>query len=228
MSRAAVRARTPKPPPSLAIVTPWRGNLHLAADYFKAVENARPDQLVIVDDGSDPPLDFAAVRLDTPSGFCAASNAGLALAETEHVLFMNNDVAALREGWLDEIRPLIETGVIVGPLRFDPHGSVDDVAYPYVDGWCLGMTTVDARSLGGWDETYDQAGPAYFSDNALSFMARMEGLRLRELRPGLSHKGGQTGGVDKAVFDRALAANRTLFQGQVRESLKGAPNDGKA
>lgn len=224
MSRAGARARKPGDPtvikpPSLAIVTPWQGNLGLAPDYFKAVEAARPDQLVIVDDGSDPALDFAAIRLDEPSGFCTASNAGLALVETDHVVFVNNDVAALREGWLDEIRPLIETGVIVGPLRFDPHGSVDDVSYPYVDGWCLAMTTEDARALGGWDEAYDQAGPAYFSDNALSFQARLKGLRLRELRPGLSHKGGQTGGVDRAKFEHALKANGELFKTQVRAAL---------
>lgn len=204
---------------TIALVTPWRGNEHLALDYFAAVEPENPDQLVIVDDGSDTPLDFAATRLEAPRGFCAASNAGLALVETEYVVFLNNDVAGLRRGWLDEIRAQVEPGVVLGPLRFDPHGAVDGVEYPYVDGWCLAMLTEDARRLGGWDETYDDAGPAYFSDNALSFQARVAGLRLRELRPGLRHKGGQTGGMDKARFDHALAVNAELFAAQVREKV---------
>lgn len=204
---------------TIAIVTPLRDHLDLAPDYFAAVEAAVPDQLIVVDDGSETPLEFAALRLDEPRGFCGASNAGLELVETEYVVMLNNDIALLRRSWLDEIRALVEPGVIVGPLRFDPHGSVDDVPYPYVDGWCLAMATADARKLGGWDETYDEAGPAYFSDNALSFRARCVGMRLRELRPGLRHKGGRTGGVDVDVFNRALAVNGKLFAEQVRAAV---------
>jgi GT2 family glycosyltransferase len=204
----------------IAIVSPWRDHLDLAPDYFAAIEVGQPDQLVVVDDCSDAPLDFAAIRLDTPGGFSTASNAGLAIVETEHVLFLNNDVAPLREGWLYEIRAAIEPGVVVGPLRFDPHGQVDGVEYPYVDGWCLAMTTEDARSLGGWDERYDIAGPGYFSDNALSFEARRNGLTLRELVPGLFHKGGQTGGVDREKFEHALRVNGELFKTQVRAVVR--------
>ena len=205
--------------PSIAICTPWQDHLDLRDDYFNAIDAAKPDQLVIVDDGSSPPLEFAAVRLEEPAGFCAASNAGLALVETDTVVFLNNDIRALRPDWLDAFRRQIEPGYAVGPLRFDNHGGVDEVQYPYVDGWALGMTTVDARRVGGWDETYDRAGPAYFSDNALSFRARMAGITLREVRPGLLHKGGQTGGVDRARFDAALKANSLLFASQVREAL---------
>ncbi len=92
--------------PTLAIVTPWRGNLHLAPDYFAAVEAAKPDQLVVVDDCSDEPLPFAAVRLDKPGGFCTASNAGLALVETDTVLMLNNDIRGLRGDWLEPYRKL--------------------------------------------------------------------------------------------------------------------------
>jgi GT2 family glycosyltransferase len=204
---------------SIALVTPWRGNLTLAPDYFAAVEAAKPDQLVIVDDCSAEPLEFAALRLDKPGGFCTASNAGLALVETDTVVFLNNDIRGLRGDWIEPYRKWIEPGVMVGPLRFDKHGGVDGEPYPYVDGWALGMTTEDARRIGGWDEVYDEAGPAYFSDNALSFRARMAGMTLREIRPGLHHKGGQTGGVDRAAFNHALATNAEVFAAQVREAL---------
>lgn len=204
--------------PSIAICTPWRDHLELAPDYFLAIEAAQPDQLVVVDDGSNPPLNFAAVRIDQ-AGFCTASNAGLDLVETDTVLFLNNDIRALRPDWLDAYRRLIEPGYVVGPIRYDQHGQVDGQPYPYVDGWALGMTTADAKRI-RWDETYDVAGPAYFSDNALSFQARMTGLALRELRPGLLHKGGQTGGVNARAFQMALAANGDLFAQQVREALR--------
>lgn len=144
---------------TIAVVTAWRDHLELAAAYFEAVETGQPDQLVIVDDGSQPPLDFATARLDVPGGFCTANNAGLALVETDAVIMLNNDVVMVRPEWLDEIRARIEPGVILAPLRFDPHGAVDDVDYPYADGWCLAATTEDLRRIGGWDETYDVAGP---------------------------------------------------------------------
>ena len=205
---------------SVAIVTAWKDHLELAPDYFRAVEEAVPDQLVIVDDGSDPALEFAAVRLDESLGFSGANNVGLEQVETDITLFLNNDVAQMRQGWLQEITNLVEPGVLVAPLRFDAHGMVDGELYPYGDGWCLAGLTSELRELGGWDEVYDRAGPAYYSDNALSFQARLRGFTIREVRPGLLHKGGQTGGVDLDLFNKAIAVNKEIFAGQVRAALK--------
>ncbi len=201
---------------SLAIVTPWRDHFELAADYFAAIDLGKPDQLIVVDDGSEEPLGFAAVRIE-PRGFCGASNAGLALVETDQVLFLNNDVKPVRPGWLDQIRAAIEENVIVGPLIF--RNNLGPVEHPYVDGWCAGMLTEDARRLGGWDERYDDAGPSYFSDNALSLYARSKGFTLRDLSPGLAHKGGQTGGVDLELFRQALEVNGQVFEKHVTEIL---------
>jgi GT2 family glycosyltransferase len=205
---------------SLAICTAWQNHLELADDYFRAVEAGRPDQVVIVDDGSDPPLEFAGHRLDEPTGFCAANNVGLGLVECEYTLMLNNDVGLIRPDWLDEIRSRLEPGVLLAPLRFDGYGIVDGVDYPYGDGWCLAGLTEDLRRIGGWDESYDVAGPAYFSDCALSFRARMNGIRLRELHPGIFHLGGTTGGADREAFEHAMSVNGNLFASQVRESLR--------
>ncbi len=200
---------------SIAIVTPWFEHLDLATDYFAAVETGKPDQLIVVDDGSDPALEFAAVRLEKQKGFCGASNAGLAAVETDFVLMLNNDIRMLRPTWLDEIRSAIEPGVLIGPLVFRNNMGVVD--HPYIDGWCVGMTTEDARDLGGWDEIYDEAGPGYFSDNALCLEARAAGMILRDFSPGIAHKGGQTGGQDLEVFQRALEANGKVFDSKVKE-----------
>lgn len=209
---------------SIAVVTAWQNHLELASAYFEAVETGKPDQLVIVDDASIPPLEFASHRLDSPTGFCGANNVGLAAVETDAVLMLNNDVVMTRPNWLDEIRGLLEPGVIVAPLRFDPHGSVDGVEYPYADGWCLAAMTDDLRAIGGWNVKYDEAGPAYFSDNALTFQAVLAQYTVRELRPGLRHIGGQTGGVDRHRFETALAANRLLFEQEVRSHIVNGPD----
>jgi len=205
--------------PSIGIVTPWWGHEELADSYFATVELGAPDQLVIVDDGSDPPLPFATVRLDEHQGFCGASNAGLAEVETEYVLFLNNDVIAVRESWLDEIRAMLAPDCLVGPLRFDAHGDVDGVKYPYVDGWCAALLTSKAREIGGWDERYDKVGPAYFSDNAFSLQARLHGLKLREVRPGLRHLTGTTGGVLPS-FQESLAVNGPMYAESVRQAIQ--------
>ena len=199
---------------SIAICTPWKNHLDLAPDYFYAVETGKPDQLIVVDDGSKEPLDFAAVRTEG-QGFCGASNTALSLVETDHVLFLNNDVRMIRPTWLDEIRQAIQPGVIVGPLIF--RNNLGPVEYPYIDGWCAAMTTEDARRIGGWDETYDQAGLSYFSDNALSLIARLEGMTVRDFSPGLFHKAGQTGGENLELFQESLKVNGLLFERQVAE-----------
>lgn len=204
---------------SIAICTAWRDHLELADDYFAAVEAGKPDQLVIVDDRSETPLPFAAARIGPgePGGFSTANNLALSLVETDHVLFLNNDVRATSATWLDEIRAAVEPGVLLGPLiDRNPLSLVDDKYWPYIDGWCLAVTTEDARKLGGWDEVYDKAGPGYYSDTALSLHARLNGFTLRDLRPKLEHLGGQTGGVGPQ-FQYALMMNGPIFEAKVRE-----------
>ncbi len=211
---------------TLAICTAWQDHRELEADYFAAIEAGKPDQLVIVDDRSEQPLPYAAARIEPgeSGGFSTANNRALSLVETDHVLFLNNDVRPLRPDWLDGIRAAIEPGVMVGPLVLrNPLSDVDGKLYPYIDGWCVGMTTADARALGGWDEVFDKAGPGYYSDNALSLKANMElEMTLREVWPsvGLDHKGGQTGGVGPK-FHYALMMNAPIFQEQVRAAVSG-------
>lgn len=206
---------------TIAICTAWRDHPELEADYFAAIEVGKPDQLVVIDDRSASPLPFAAARIEPgeQGGFSTANNLGLSLVETDHVLFLNNDIAATRANWLDEIRAAVQPGVLRGPLiERNPYSLVDGKFVAYIDGWCAAMTTADARKLGGWDVRYDAAGPGYYSDNALSLKANVEKkMILRNLRPGLEHKGGQTGGVGPQ-FQYALMMNAPIFQEDVREA----------
>lgn len=203
---------------TVSIVTPWWNHLELAPDYVAAVSRRAPrDELIVVDNASDPPVGLPGVRLEENRGFSAASNVGLEAARGDVVLFLNNDVVMTRPDWLELIRVLVEPGVLVGPLRFDAHGSVDGVPCPYLDGWCLAGMRADLLELGGFDEEY--AEPAYFSDNDLSLRARAAGLTLRDLRPGLMHKLGRTARDGDPVKAAAAAANRARFMARARELL---------
>lgn len=65
---------------------------------------AVPDGAVLVDDGSQPPVERATVRLEANAGPAAARNAGLELVDTPLVAFVDADVE-LPDGWLDALLP---------------------------------------------------------------------------------------------------------------------------
>lgn len=204
---------------SVAIVTPWFEHRELWPDYLTVIKDARPDELWIVDNGSDPPLGFATIRLDGNRGFSGGSNTGLHAAHTEVVVFLNSDVHLIDVGWLDRLLDAIEPGVLVGPqLRSDPHANVDGRVMPYLDGWCCAGMRDDLLALGGFDESLLE--PAYYSDNLLCLEARAAGMTLREVALGLGHKGGATSqpGVNPQVR-RATAYNRDVYIARARELL---------
>ena len=202
--------------PTITICTPWFNMRHLERDYFAAVRT-EDCEVLIIDNGSDPPLPNA-WRLGWNSGFSHASNVGLELARTDAVLFLNNDVFTPKAGWLEPIREALEPGVLVGPvIRYDAHGNVDGHSLPYVDGWCLAGMRDDLLELGGFDEGYEE--PSYFSDNDLSFRARMAGMTLRPCRTPIGHLASQTsGGSSSPGVQGVLDRNQKRFSGIVRES----------
>lgn len=208
---------------SVAVVTPWFDHPELAADYFAALRRGpSPDELVIVDNGSTPPLDFADIRLETNTGFSHGSNVGLQAAEANIVLFLNNDVAKGTPGWLTNLAAKVQPGVLAGAqLNYDRHADVDHNGYPYLGGWCLAGMRTDLLHLGGFDETFDE--PAYFSDNDLCLRARVAGMRLREVPTGLHHKGGITAGPGWLPHVRkAHAANYERYATLARQLLTDA------
>jgi len=208
---------------NISIVTPWYGHPELAADYIDVVapELGTGDEVIVVDNGDSPPLPFTVVRPNGNLGFAKGSNRGLSLARAEAVLFLNNDIALERRGWLDEIRSALEPGVLVGPWMEGHHAAVDGQPMPYLDGWCLAGMRDELNEIGGFD--YELAEPAYYSDNLLCLEARAAGMTLRELRPGLHHKLNVTAGPawDPQV-QAAAAANRSRYVTRARELLVAA------
>jgi GT2 family glycosyltransferase len=203
--------------PSISVVTPWHNHPELAPDFYDAMTALRTtDELLVVDNGSTPPL-ANALRLEENMGFSPASNRGLFAAKSEAVLFLNNDIYATDREWLEKIRGELEPGVLVGAkLRFDQHGNVGGESLPYLDGWCLAGMRDDLLELGGFDETYEE--PSYYSDNDLCFRARLEGMTLREVRCGIHHKGGATSEANGHTLPSTIA-NRAKYQQMVNKAL---------
>lgn len=209
---------------TISVVSPWLNHLELAEDYFAAVlpELAEGDVVLVVDNGSDPPLPFGTLTPGENLGFVGGSNLGLEAADTDAVLFLNNDIALERPGgWLAEIKASLEPGVLVGCLRSDAHADCDGHRLPYLDGWCLAGMRDDLLALGGFDEGLLE--PAYYSDNLLCLEARAAGMTLREVRPGIRHKLNATAGPARDPRVReATAANRDRYLARARELLVAA------
>ncbi len=198
-----------------AVVTPWFEHLEFFNDYRHALDiGPLPNEVLIVDNGSQPPLEFADIRMEENTGFSHASNFGLQSAVSDVVVFLNNDVAAGANGWLNTLVDAVEPGVLVGPrLRYDEHTQVDGERIPYLDGWCLAGMREDLLDLGGFDESLRE--PAYYADNILCFKARMQGFSLREVRVGLAHKVNGTAGGSEDAFE-ASRENALVYQEYVR------------
>jgi mycofactocin system glycosyltransferase len=80
---------------------------HSAADVTLVVPTLGmpahvPNGAILVDDGSQPPIPDATIRLETNQGPGAARNAGLERITTELVAFVDADVE-LTDGWLDPL-----------------------------------------------------------------------------------------------------------------------------
>jgi glycosyltransferase involved in cell wall biosynthesis len=204
---------------TISIVTPWLNHMEFADAYLAAANRrSHRDELLVIDDGSFPALPFAEIRTEESHGFGETCNRGLREAASDIVLFLNNDVIARDSSWLEPIRESVEPGVLVGAqLRDDPHGRVDGIPMPYLDGWCIAGMREDLLELGGFDETFEK--PGYWEDNDLCLRARMAGMTLREVRVPLHHiRNGTLKPTDPAVI-RAGSANRERFMARAREAL---------
>ncbi|MFP5487155.1 MAG: mycofactocin biosynthesis glycosyltransferase MftF [Acidimicrobiia bacterium] len=135
-----------------------------------------PVGAVVVDDGSDPPVPDAHVRLDRNRGPGAARNAGLATVTTPLVAFVDADFT-LPDGWLDPllghfddervalVAPRVRSRPAAGRLgHWERHHSPLDLGpeparvragsrVGYVPAATIVCRTDAVRSVGGFDET---------------------------------------------------------------------------
>lgn len=148
--------RKPLPPAAklaegISVVIPSRQGLDLLRRALPPVLAERPDQVIVVDNGSSDgtarqlPPGVECIVSDAPLSFAAAVNRGIAAAQFSHVCLLNNDMEiepgffrALRQAF-DEVPDLFcstaqiffpegvrreETGKAVLPVRRDPKAIV--------------------------------------------------------------------------------------------------------
>ena len=203
---------------SITIATPWYGAHELGPAYQRAVGVIREcDKVIVIDNGGAP--EIIGARTLSPGrnlGFSRACNLALNVADTDALLWLNDDIRMTSPDWLWAIKEELAPGVLVGAeLSAPPYSMVDGCHIPYLAGWCLAGMTDDLRSLGGFDETFEE--PAYFGDNDLCLRARRAGMRLVAAPVGLKHLGNVTSrsmdvsGVSARNYDRYAARARELL-----------------
>lgn len=205
------------------VVVPWRDHPELLEGFQAAMmRGPMPEELVVVDDGSDPPVQewyrgigagsLKVARMVQGRGYQAAVNAGVQHAEREIVVILNNDVEGGEFNWLEGLVQAVRDHNrewLTGPVELDalhaaPPGE-DPI--PYIDGWCVAGWRERLLELGPFTGRF--AEPAYYADNDLCSRA---GTLLAHMPAGLVHLRNVTAGPagDDAVR-RATSLNRALY-----------------
>ena len=161
----------------VTIVIPQHGQSELTRACLQSLgefESVRP-RIIVVDDGS--PDDSAALArgavpeggivLEQPvQGITAAWNLGLAAAQTEFVILLNNDVLC-RGPWIDALlAPLRNHTACLTGVEWRVELSLPPVVLErlggqrFLAGWCLALRRQTWEQLGGFDESLR----LYFSD----------------------------------------------------------------
>lgn len=200
---------------TVTVITPWLDHPELVSAYARAVAGA--DQVIVVLNGGDPEMfaghDFLIHRPGKPLGFAASNNRGLAFADGEVVVFLNNDVEG-DPAWIDQVRAEVGPGALHGPAA--DHRDVAGVRLPYLEGWCIAATADTWGRLGAWDA--DAYPGLYWEDVDLSFRAMVAGVRLVQTRWRLRHLSNTTSATTPGAYDHS-ARNAATFEARVRAHL---------
>ena len=130
---------------------------------------ASADGRIVVDDGSEPPVAGAQVRLDLNRGPAAARNAARPLVDTKLIAFVDADVDLLDDvgigSWLDALLPHFDdpnvglvaprvTGEVGSPLDLgdQPARIRSGTRVSYVPAAALVVRTASFDAVGGFDE----------------------------------------------------------------------------
>jgi GT2 family glycosyltransferase len=206
---------TGKPTPRATVITPWWDHGELLDLWPNNLRNLTDARIIFVDNGSGPNTRDALrafcdrhgvtlIRNEANRGFAAANNQGAALAQTEYLIFLNNDVKV----HLPPVQYLCDRAA---DGLSGPGPCVQELGEPYLEGWCLTLRRETLAALGGWAEEYTMG---YWDDVDLCHRARDGGLSLTplpELVRMIDHLGGKTG-LDGRFDQVALhVKNRAIF-----------------
>jgi glycosyltransferase involved in cell wall biosynthesis len=178
------------PRPGVAILCNWWNHPELLDGFCAAVAGEAWDELVVVDNASDPEtserierrigeLGGRVLRREVNSQLGGLRDA-VAASRSETLILLNNDVRPKQAGWVARMAARVEPGVLCG------HEMRAKLGVRYLDGWCLGVRRADWERLGGYDPGYEE--PPYWADVELSFRAERLGFELRAGDFGLEHE----------------------------------------
>ena len=201
--------------PGVTVVITYHNEDHKILDRaWRSVLNQTvvPHETIIVDDGSDPPLQMffhplaktKVVRV-TNRGLPAARNTGLMLCKTEAILFLDSD-DWLDPTYIEKTLPLLENADVVltglqehGPTRngtympgYNKHWSlvtIEDLWRTNLFYYCSLMRTELLREIGGYNTlmagAWNQNGGLEDWDLTLDLMTR--GARYAAVEEVLFH-----------------------------------------
>jgi GT2 family glycosyltransferase len=197
------------------VITPWWDHGDLLQFWEQNLQQLRDAKIIFIDNGSQAATRDALrvfcerhgvtlIRNESNSGFSAANNQGAAAAETEYLLFLNNDIQ-IKSPPVELLCKRAGAGLAgPGPL-------VQELYETYLEGWCLCIGRQTLIELGGWTEDYTLG---YWDDVDLCHRARKAGLSLTPVPevPQLIHHFGNTTGRDGRIDQIALhIKNRGIF-----------------
>jgi len=151
------------PVPTVSECTPGRGDITVITPQLGG--SAHSDRDITVDDGSDPPVGGATIRLDHNRGPGAARNAGRRHASTSILAFVDADVSFPDSDWIDRLLPHFDdprVGLVAPRVIGDPTASLDLGADParihagsrvsYVPAAAIVVRASAFDDVGGFDE----------------------------------------------------------------------------
>lgn len=181
---------------------------HLSNQYeLIVVDNGSSDQTFdytseLVKNKNTDKIDLKYIRLDKNIGFGAANNIGVNNSSGDNLLFLNNDIAVLKNknNWLEELVPKCQdrlissqSGLLNNNFTFvhevsTPH--ILDNSLEYLSGWSiLGSRKIFDKIAQEEGVIWSKKYFAYFEDVHLSWKARELGITLEVVKTPLHHFG---------------------------------------
>ena len=159
----------------ISIIIPVFNAHEMTQECIGAVrDNTQDYEIVIVDNGSTPPIIGATIRNESNLGFPVAVNQGIRAAKGEVIFLLNNDVI-VTPGWASMILKHLEKADIVAPMSnycagmqrivlpvYRNRAELDTTAKEFMlknplltheVNWIIGFCMVFRKSL------YDKLGP---------------------------------------------------------------------
>jgi len=202
------------------VIATHNGGATIRRAVESALRNVPPSgQVIVVDDGSDPPIESHTLPADlrlrlmyvTHGGVCAARNAGVSATSASFVAFLDDDDELL-DGWLRAVEAelAIDVGVVCVGARFvDAQGNFKQTHLPEALGPLFG-DAVGLFLAGSFAVRRDLLLAAGGYDEQLRFSENSE-LSLRLLAEA-EHSGERLVSIPKALVQisrRRTAERRT-------------------